>query len=240
MTQSTDRQNLTGNLTENQAENRAGIQTESRIARRTAAAELSVPPDAAALRVEIRARMLKRRREMPAAARQAASAGIQEALIRHTLFAQASGILTYRGTAPEVETEALMDAALLLGKRLYLPCAFRGGVMRFYELRRGDRLVPGIFGIEEPVPDASRELIPARLSPKERDSLLVVMPGVAFDRQRNRLGYGGGYYDRFLAENPLLRTVALSYDCQLSEETIPPLGTDIRPQLIITEKGTIL
>ena len=177
---------------------------------------------------------------MPAAARQTASTEIQETLIRHTLFAQASGILTYRGTAPEVETEALMEASLLLGKRLYLPCAFRGGVMRFYELRRGDRLVPGVFGIEEPVPDAERELIPARLSPKERDSLLVVMPGVAFDRRRNRLGYGGGYYDRFLAGNPLLRTVALSYDCQLSEEPIPPLGTDIRPQLIITEKETIL
>jgi len=64
------------------------------------------------------------------------------------------------------------------------------------------------------------------------------MPGVAFDQKRNRLGYGKGYYDKFLSNNAALDTVALALECQIVEH-IPATEFDIRPDCIITEDRLI-
>ena len=63
---------------------------------------------------------------------------------------------------------------------------------------------------------------------------LVIMPGVAFDRDRRRIGYGGGYYDRYLAAHPCLPTIAVAFDCQVLDE-VPYDEYDIRPQILVTE-----
>ena len=71
---------------------------------------------------------------------------------------------------------------------------------------------------------------------KSRD--LILMPGTAFDRQRRRLGYGGGFYDRFCRRAQGAVRIALCFDCQLLEE-LPEEETDIRPERIVTESGWI-
>ena len=63
----------------------------------------------------------------------------------------------------------------------------------------------------------------------------MIMPGVAFDRKNHRVGYGGGFYDRFLEKHPLIRTVAVAFDFQILDQ-VPTEPTDIFPQIIITEK----
>ena len=64
------------------------------------------------------------------------------------------------------------------------------------------------------------------------------MPGVAFDLNRNRLGYGKGYYDRFLEKNSSLYTIALALECQIVDH-IPANEHDIRPEYILTEERVI-
>ena len=69
----------------------------------------------------------------------------------------------------------------------------------------------------------------------EKDALFV-MPGVAFDREHHRVGYGGGFYDRYLERMPELKKVAVAYECQMFDE-VPYEIFDIRPTILITEAG---
>ena len=62
----------------------------------------------------------------------------------------------------------------------------------------------------------------------------MIMPGAAFDRNLSRIGYGGGYYDRYLCENPDVQTVAVSYACQVFD-SIPSEEHDVRPRILVTE-----
>ena len=64
----------------------------------------------------------------------------------------------------------------------------------------------------------------------------MIMPGVAFDNQRHRVGYGGGFYDRYLEKWPKLKTAAVAFSCQLFE-AVPFEAFDILPQILVTENG---
>ena len=68
--------------------------------------------------------------------------------------------------------------------------------------------------------------------------MLIIMPGVAFDDDCRRIGHGGGYYDRYLAEHPDLRTVAVAFELQVQDK-VPDEPHDIRPQFVVTEKRII-
>ncbi|MBQ7430665.1 MAG: 5-formyltetrahydrofolate cyclo-ligase, partial [Butyrivibrio sp.] len=63
--------------------------------------------------------------------------------------------------------------------------------------------------------------------------------GTAFDKTLNRIGYGGGFYDRYLQNRPQIQTIALSYDCQMFDEVLPAEDSDIKPKMIITESKII-
>ena len=88
----------------------------------------------------------------------------------------------------------------------------------------------GYRGIPEPAGDTEQYVF----SEPEADRTFVLLPGVAFDRQGNRMGYGKGFYDRFLAEYPALikRTLAIGFACQLVEQ-IPTEEYDIKPNSIL-------
>ena len=120
-------------------------------------------------------------------------------------------------------TRPLMLEAWKLGKN----CLGSEGSRRnmdFMKLLLLMKLKPGAYGILEP--DAG---IPA-----SADDGLMIMPGVAFDTNRNRVGYGGGYYDRYLESHPQLHTLALAFDMQVLFE-VPAEEQDIKPQLLVTE-----
>ena len=111
-------------------------------------------------------------------------------------------ILTYVSTAIEVDTRTLIKEALAAGKKVAVPWCVPGEIdMKFFLIDSLDQLEPGSFGVLEPVPEKMQELF-STVSEDEIARSFCVMPGLGFDLQGYRLGYGKGYYDRFLAGYP--------------------------------------
>ncbi len=105
----------------------------------------------------------------------------------------------------EVRTVPMLRRALEEGKRVAVPKVY-GDDMRFICLDDLSKVTRGYAGIPEPIEDG----------PVAQDeTALVLMPGLAFDREGHRIGYGGGFYDKFLAREPHHPTVALCYDFQV-------------------------
>lgn len=108
-------------------------------------------------------------------------------------YGAATSVYTYVSKPIEVDTFALIEAAAAGGRRVATPRCFPGTrTMRFYEIRSAGELKEGLYGVPEPDPDRSR---PAA----ETGNVLCVVPGLGFDSGGYRLGYGKGYYDRFLS-----------------------------------------
>ena len=147
-------------------------------------------------------------------------------------YQTADWILAYASFRSEVDTKELIDRALADRKRVLLP-KVEGSEMRFWEIHSREELKEGFRGIMEPEPDETQ--IPEKDAFRGQ-KVMMWMPGVAFDAKRNRIGYGGGYYDRYLAGMPEceLCTAALGFSCQIIEE-IPVQRHDIAPDLVITE-----
>lgn len=141
-------------------------------------------------------------------------------------FCQAERIMAYADYNHEVMTGFLIEEAWKSGKEVAVSKVV-GKDMVFYKLTDFKQLAPGYFGIPEP---SQGEIV-------HWDQALMIMPGVAFDRKNNRVGYGGGFYDRFLEKNPDILRVAVAFDFQILDQ-VPVWPTDIRPQIIVTEKDT--
>ena len=139
-------------------------------------------------------------------------------------FKNADRILVYADYNHEVVTEYLIKEAWKAGKEVAVPKVV-GKDMVFYKLTDFARLEPGYFGIPEPV---SGEIV-------NWSKALMIMPGVAFDRANHRVGYGGGFYDRYLEKHPQLERVAIAFSFQMLPE-VPTEPTDICPQIIVTEE----
>ena len=128
-------------------------------------------------------------------------------LFAHPLYQQAKSLYCYLSYNQEVRTAPILEQAIREGKRVAVPKVLDGGSrMAFLWLDDLQAVAPGYYNIPEPIADGPEADDPAAL---------VIMPGLAFDRTGNRMGYGGGFYDRFLAEHPGHPTVALCYDFQL-------------------------
>lgn len=148
---------------------------------------------------------------------------VQKMLLNSKEFESAKTIGAYYAFGSEVKTDMIIEQARSLGKRVALP-SVEGEGLTFYELSSGKYLVKGRFGIMEPLP----------YRPVDRIDLIVV-PGVAFDRQGYRLGYGKGYYDRYLAEKRTF-SMGLAYSFQLLER-LPKGEHDMRLGAVATEDG---
>ena len=100
--------------------------------------------------------------------------------------------------------------------------------MKYYYITSLDQLSPGYFQIPEPEEGAEAQ---------EENAFLIV-PGVAFDKNRHRAGYGQGFYDRYLSMHPKHKTAAIAFEFQIVEE-IPAEATDVFPDKVVTEKRVI-
>lgn len=160
----------------------------------------------------------------------AASARLTAMLLAHPLYRQAHSIYGYLSYNQEVQTGALLQQAQRDGKRIAVPKVIADGKMVFYWLDALDQVKPGYHGIPEP--DGSQPVA-------TDETALVITPGLAFDRQGHRMGYGGGFYDRFLAAHPH-PTVALCYDFQLLPH-LDAAAHDIPVDVVLaapTDEGT--
>lgn len=123
------------------------------------------------------------------------------------LYKNAKSIYGYLPYNQEVRTTPMLEQAIRDGKRVAVPKCY-GEEMRFLWLDDLTQVAPGYANIPEPIAD----------EPIADDTTaLVLMPGLAFDPQGHRIGYGGGFYDRFLAEEPDHPTLALCYGFQMVE-----------------------
>lgn len=136
-------------------------------------------------------------------------------------------ICPYVSYNQEVFTWDFIKQLLKTDKKVAVPKVC-GDEMEFYYIHQFSDLVPGAYGILEP---DTKELM------KEPDALMI-MPGLAFDEEKNRIGYGGGFYDKYLEVHPDFFKVALAYDFQIYKK-LDTNQFDIRPDIIVTDKRVI-
>ena len=181
-----------------------------------------MPSDKAALRK----RFLEERRALSVEERQRIDEGVFRQVTAMEAYRQAQTVFLYCSTPEEIDTRRLLTDALAAGKRVCVPLCGEYGVMEARAIGRLAELSPGRCAILEPPPGAPLVL------PEEID--LCVVPCLAADRSGHRLGYGGGYYDRFLART----TAAAVILCAESRflEALPKETHDCPCQRIATER----
>lgn len=164
--------------------------------------------DKKTLRTEIRAK----KRAMTAQEIEEKSAALAKAFYETAEYKNAKTIYGYLPYNQEVRTTQMLAHALADGKQVAVPKVY-GDEMKFILLSDLNQVAKGYAGIPEPIADG-----PVAADP----TALVLMPGLAFDPEGHRLGYGGGFYDKFLAAEPDHPTLALCYDFQM----LPHLDTE--------------
>ncbi len=181
----------------------------------------------------LRAHYLALRATLSPARKAEADSAITAALIAHPLFAEAKVILLYAPRPDEIDTYPLLAAALAAGKRAAYPRCFSEHEMEFRFVRSRDDLHPDAFGIPAPGLDC-----PLYDPQTDRRSVLVITPGLSFDRQGYRLGYGKGYYDRYF-EHLHLPTVGLIYE-EFIHANLPRGYFDRPVDCLVTERGVFV
>ena len=176
---------------------------------------------------QIRREILSIRDALSKEERKKKSDKIKKQLAELPAFEQANQILIYASYGSEVETDAIMELAFRKRKLVFCP-RVEGKNMKFYQITDLSQLVSGYRSIREPQPQR-----PWQQKPGDP----VIMPGTVFDKEGNRIGYGGGFYDRFLESHPQVSTASIAYELQLVEPgRIETEKTDQKPACIITEK----
>lgn len=229
----------------------------------------------------IRKQVLAVRGGISAGDREQYDEAIREHVLTYSVYGEARVILAYASYQSEVDTTALIKRALADGKYVFTP-KVSGDDMEFWRITAMEDLKKGYRGIPEPAESVSfpawlaRQCIPEGVRGDVHETensagtesmagcgkgifhVMMWMPGVVFDQARHRIGYGGGYYDRYLQrlacmreknhgdsvdtgrkrQSMLLTTAALAYSCQVLAQ-IPYEAHDIRPDMLVTEEGVL-
>jgi 5-formyltetrahydrofolate cyclo-ligase len=152
---------------------------------------------------------------------------IQQRFFELPIVKQSKQVMMYYSINHEVATEPIISKLLEMGKTVALPACTAGKNIRAGIIHSLDELVPGIFGLTEPSASAKES------DPVDFD--LIVVPGVAFDKNGFRLGHGAGYYDRFLAQTQAYK-LGLAYDFQIVDQLLIELH-DIPVQALLSPLG---
>ena len=189
---------------------------------------------------ELRKKFIQLRNALSEEMRKEKSKRIASRVIAMQEFQKTEVVLLYNAIRSEVETKEIFQEAKRLGKPIYFPRVI-GDEMEFYLIEEDSKLEVSSFGIYEP--EMSDE---KRFLPKEQNAVFVLMPGVAFDKAGNRIGYGGGYYDKYLKwlqenlPNGDICKAAVGYECQmLDKEVIETEEYDMRCDYIVTEERVL-
>lgn len=178
----------------------------------------------------LRRLMIEARQALSPEERRARSLQAQRVLLDSPLWDRVQWVLLYLPIRGEVETSLLVERGLAQGKRILLPRVEQASRHLWLHRWTGDpgELTLGAYGIQEPRADLP--LVP----PEEVE--LAMLPGVAFDRQGYRLGYGGGYYDRALPGMSRAVRLGLAFSLQVVEELVAE-PHDARLHGLVTEEG---
>ncbi len=178
-------------------------------------------------KTELRKELLKKRSAINEVEAYKKSRKICESIINTREFKEAECIFAYMPTKNEVSILPVVEAGLDLGKHIAFPrCLDKNGHMAFFEIISYEDLVPGAFNIQEPKPECPE---------MDVKNGIMLVPGVGFDDSKNRLGYGKGYYDRFIGAEKSVCYIAPAYEMQVLDE-IPAESHDKKVDMIVTEK----
>ena len=173
-------------------------------------------------KVQLRKEIREKKRAMTQEEILAKSHCLCQKFLQCDAYVNAKTIYGYLPYNQEVLTWELLQKAIEDGKQVAVPKVY-GEDMKFIFITDFSQINNGYCGIPEPIAD----------NPIANDeTALVLMPGLAFDREGHRIGYGGGFYDRFLSQEPSHPTVALCYDFQLLE-SLPTEEFDIPVDIVI-------
>lgn len=189
---------------------------------------------------KVRKKAVETRDSIDEESRQQKLEEIAKKILEADWFKEADIVLSYHAFRSEVEVDALNRAVLTQGKKLYLPKTYvKEKQIRFFEITDLSKLKRGYQKIWEPTgeePEFSFETVK-----EEQKKVLMIMPGTAYDARGYRMGYGGGYYDRYLnaheAEWKMIdfMTVFAAFSEQ-KMILIPGERCDVKPDVIVTEK----
>ncbi len=154
-------------------------------------------------------------------------------------YKKADTVFIYADYNKEVKTETIITDALKNGKKVALPRVYKhevsaegvsGKYMKFHYIKSFGDLEKGYNGIREPRTELE-------IADDDTANALMIMPVVAFDNERNRVGYGGGFYDKYLESHTVLCKVGIAYEEQKVDSIDDKDEHDIRPDIIVTEKN---
>jgi 5-formyltetrahydrofolate cyclo-ligase len=177
---------------------------------------------------ELRKKIQNRRDNLSVQYRKKRSKIIAEKFLNTDYYINSSNILIYYPFRSEIDVTIIIKEALKNKKNIILPRIYNRQLKLFYVNDLEKQLEKGTYNIMEPTIDLC---MPAEIS----DIDLVVVPGVGFDKKLNRLGYGGGFYDKLLLRIPKeVKKIALCFDIQVVD-SIPASKNDVRVDLLITD-----
>lgn len=157
------------------------------------------------MKKHIRNTLIEKRRKLAKEYIHEYSMELSKKFFESDIYKNSKIIMSYVSIQGEFETKYINRRILSEGKTLVLPKIYGKGIMKAYQVNSLDELVKNSFGLHEPLEE--NELLPE----------LIIVPGVAFDKEGNRIGFGGGYYDRYLSDKKI-KTIAFCYEFQIVEE----------------------
>lgn len=179
------------------------------------------------MKSELRKQVLQEMKALPLEKKQFIDQALTERLLQHPFYQEAKVIATYLSFPHEFQTQELIEQALKDGKKVLIPKTYPKGRMDFV-VYNPQQLVKTSFGLLEPQGDL--EIVDAY----QID--LIHVPGLAFTTEGYRIGYGGGYYDRYL-EYFSGNTLSTIYPCQIQD--FIPENHDIPVQEVLIDEGTL-
>lgn len=179
----------------------------------------------------LRKKYKKIRAEIVTNDKTALNAAMTDVVLSSMSYKYCKTVLLFSSYGDEPDTSAIAIKAIEDGKRVFFPKSYDGGIIRFYRVRTLDELCEnGLFGIKEPSENAE-EYVP------EGTAELCLVPGLCFDNNGYRIGYGKGYYDRFLAKFGGI-AAGFAYSACISDEPIVfEKRYDKHVDVVFTEKG---
>jgi len=188
-------------------------------------------PDKKSLRISM---VIKRNAMSPVEVREK-SASVRERLLSLEPVTESTCFLLYLPIKNEVDTWPLLQMLLQKGKEVFAPCCrpWQTGRMDFFRVQDRSELRPGFCGIPEPRP-AKENIF------RNHVSSVAIVPGVAFDELRYRLGFGQGFYDRYFSSlsGPELLLTGLAYEFQIVDR-LPADPWDVPMQFVVTEERVV-
>lgn len=157
---------------------------------------------------------------------------ITQKLLATPEYAETTTVLTYVSVSSEVSTRMIIERALCDGKTVAVPRCLPGHRLEFVAITSLDQLVAAPFNLLEPAKE-----LPAVTEDQKNNSICIV-PALLVDTKGYRLGYGAGFYDRFLSTYPG-KKICLAYQQNLSQTMLPHTASDVAVDVVITESEVL-